>query len=67
MTSDERRDMVEVCTIAASLFGFFTITDRSRRFEEYVSLRRLLTWYLMRVDLCTFFVWYNRQLLMHER
>ena len=67
MTGGERRDMVEVCKNAAGLVGFCNITDRSRRFEEYVSLKRPLTWYLVRVDLCTFFVWYNRQLLMHER
>ena len=54
MTGGERRDMVEVCKNAAGLVGFFNITDRSRRFEEYVSLRRPLTWYLVRVDLCTF-------------
>ena len=25
-----------------------------------------MTWFLVRVDLCTYFVWYNRTSLMHE-
>ena len=67
MTSAEHVDMVNVYKNTACLFGFFNVTDRARRFDEYLSLRRPLMWYLVRVDLCTFFAWYNRQLLMHER
>ena len=66
MTGEERQNMIEIYKVAAGLFGFFNVTNRSRRFEECVSLRRPLTWYLVWVDLCSHFVWYNRWSLMHE-
>ena len=39
MTGEERGDMIEICKVAVGLFGFFNVVDRSRRFEECVSLR----------------------------